>query len=234
MTRFLCLSLLFAFVLPLFAQEEPALPGQLPPPDPAALMRLRERITFDLQELQRMIPLVRHDAQLTDSLTSRQAELTQQLREIMQQQFQPPGMPVQPAAPTPGIRTGQPPMPLTPQIPPELQGYMQIPQPAVPFVPENGFQNQRQFSMEPTTPTPMPNFNPPMPTHYPANNWGAIDQDAQWGPRLPRELTDVRLSVESMKKEISDLKETIKTLETQIQLLNRNILLLDRVKENGN
>jgi len=87
-------------------------------------------------------------------------------------------------------------------------------------------------------PTP-PNipFNPAdiMPNNVP--HWGNPPPDleaAYWGPRLPRELTDMRQSVESLQREIASLRDTVRQLETQIQLLSRNILLNDRANERMN
>jgi cell division protein FtsB len=58
-------------------------------------------------------------------------------------------------------------------------------------------------------------------------------QDTLWGPRLPKELVELKQSVESMRKEIAELKDTVKALEAQIRLLNQNILLSERVKESN-
>jgi DNA repair exonuclease SbcCD ATPase subunit len=55
--------------------------------------------------------------------------------------------------------------------------------------------------------------------------WGNQAPSWEWGPRLPKELTEVKQSVESLQREITELRELIKRLETQIQLLNRTILL---------
>jgi hypothetical protein len=128
-------------------------------------------------------------------------------------------------------------MPATPhQTPPELQNMLQHSPTAIPPFSRVGeeFPSQQPFPMGPMTPTPMPHSFPPTYTPYnPGPYWG-IDQDTQWGPRLPRELTEVKQSVELLRKEVADLKETIRTLETQIQLLSRNILLSERTRENGN
>jgi len=81
---------------------------------------------------------------------------------------------------------------------------------------------------------PMPPA-PVMPNNAP--QWGNHQQaweEAHWGPRLPRELTEMRQSVESLQREISSLRDTVRQLETQIQLLNRNILLNDRANERMN
>jgi predicted RNase H-like nuclease (RuvC/YqgF family) len=87
--------------------------------------------------------------------------------------------------------------------------------------------------MAPLPYNPIPSIPPAAPS------WGAPDQQwemAPFGPRLPKELTEVKQTVESLRKEVSELKETIKVLETQIQLLNRNFLLNEKVreKEKGN
>ena len=78
-------------------------------------------------------------------------------------------------------------------------------------------------------------YHLPMDTPPNVPQWGAPAQAwDHWGPRLPKELTEVRQSVESLRKEITELRETVKSLETQIQLLNRTILLSERVNERVN
>jgi uncharacterized coiled-coil DUF342 family protein len=44
-------------------------------------------------------------------------------------------------------------------------------------------------------------------------------------PQPSKELTELKQTVDSLRKELSEMKESVKALETQIQLLNRNILL---------
>jgi hypothetical protein len=94
-------------------------------------------------------------------------------------------------------------------------------------------------AMPPATQNPYMPFYPAPPAAVPSPmpNW--TDQDrawetGHWGPKLPKELTEMKQSIESLRKEIADLKETNKALETQVQLLIRNILLSERAKENGN
>ena len=261
MTRFLLFPLLSVIVLPVFAQEEQAqfLP-QMPQPvlrDPRLFSQERERITFELQQIQRLIGVIRpDDVQTMDALKAQQAELAKQLRDLTQQmQAEPqPGMPNVPNVPevlpeldhVPGMRPGtnavpgveavSPPEQRMPAIPGGMQG--------VPGMQGGNIPILRYQTPIPTAPpiTPNPMPNAPMQMYAPTpiapmSNWADQDrawESGHWGPRLPRELTEVKQSVESLQREIADLKDTIKALDTQIQLLTRNILLSERVKENGN
>ncbi|MDR0327827.1 MAG: hypothetical protein LBI05_05985 [Planctomycetaceae bacterium] len=84
MTRFLSLFLLLlVFALPVFAQDEPAKPQPLPS-DPALLTRMKQELSRKIQEIQLMLGYV-SDAQLVETLTNQQAELTRQLLEVTQQ-----------------------------------------------------------------------------------------------------------------------------------------------------
>ena len=94
--------------------------------------------------------------------------------------------------------------------------------------------------MPPYDPTPLAN---PFPHQQPNPFSERLQQEMErrqnqhreldslsWGPRLPREIVEMRQSLEALRREVGELQETIKALETQIQLLNRNILLFDRVR----
>ena len=242
MTRFLCFPLLFVLVFPLFAQEEPSASILTLPRDPTLLSRMKEQLSHQLQNTQRMLIHVNpSDTQLVDALTTQQAEFSKQLREIselMQSSPQLSGMPT-----ARDIRD-------IPQESTPLTGQAGIPS-MMPQRRDYGWQMQE--SVIPQTPTRMlpgmpeppvqPPYNqmPPMPQMYGppygGPNWADQDRTWEatpWGPRLPKELTDLKQSIESLKKEIGELKDTIKALETQIQLLSRNILLNERIKESGN
>ena len=243
MTRFLCFLLLFVLAFPMFAQEEPPASASMLPRDPALLMRMREQVSRDLQNTQRMLSYVNpNDTQLINDLTAHQADLSKQLREISEQmqagtQFsQFSGMP--PSRNVDDIRqeilppTGRATIPS--MMPPQRDSDWQMPNSYMPrtIVPspyQEPFPNRSEMPVQPSySPTP------PM---YGGQNW--TDQDkawdmTPWGPRLPKELTDMKQSIESLQKEVGELKDTIKALETQIQLLSRNILLNERIKENGN
>ena len=98
-----------------------------------------------------------------------------------------------------------------------------------------GMGGMPQFSNTP------PYHQIPQPYPQPMPPWMGMDQGSasaweptSWGAKLPKELTELKQSVESLQKEVADLKETIKALETQIQLLSRTILLSEKMKENGN
>ena len=259
MTRFVLFPLLFALVLPVFAQDEqPPLQSTLPPPlqpmvqpgirDPRLFSQERERITFELQQIQRLIGVIRpDDVQTMDALKAQQVELAKQLRDLTQQmQAGPqPGIPnipevlpggMGPQVPLPGMRPEMNAIPSLEVVPPPEQRI-----PLMPGMPGGmGYQipNNQMPAAPPVMPSPMP--NPQMQMYapaVPAPSWADQDrawETAQWGPRLPKELTEVKQSVDSLQKEVADLKDTIKALEAQIQLLTRNILLSERVKENGN
>jgi hypothetical protein len=248
MTRFLCFPLLFVIAFPVFAQEELPVQGRSLPSNPALLARTRDQIIMEYQQTNRMLGLVNpNDTHTVEALKAQQVELTKQLRDITQEmqagnqlpalpgigegQGLPPGL----SLPTYTTHTPMPPTMRTPDLramdmPPVMPGnpYQQLPNSVLP----------NRLDMPPSPMSPpyqqMPyNPTPPVPA---APNW--VDQDRTWdlawGPRLPKEMTEVKQSVDALKKEVADLKETIKALETQIQLLNRNILLSDRAKENGN
>lgn len=247
--RLLCFGLLLAIVLPLHAQPlEPVVglsaPGGGFVPDPAFLMPMREKITNELQQIQRMRGIVNsNDTQLIESLDSQQAELTKQLRDIMQQMQAGPTAPSAERIPQMPGGMGGGMMGGMQEMPPNLGGMGMIPQQMPPMPGMMG-----GMGMMPQQIPPMPQVPPyllpqealPQTSPYPVFGGGYNSYDlnrgetAHWGPRLPKELTEVKQSVESLRREIAELKETIKVLETQIQLLNRNILLSERVKENGN
>jgi hypothetical protein len=246
MTRFLCFPLLFLFVMPLFAQEEPATLGEPFPRDPALLMRMREKVSHDLQQIQRMLGFVNPSDPHYEVLQTQQAELTKQLRDITQQMQAGPQssrtlriVEVPPGQPT--ALGGMPMIPPTQTR--DTEWRMQEP-----TMPQSGMQAfpNPLAPMRPEIPTQVPNSQMPIYLPTPPNpyhdyggtpNWTAQDrawEAAHWGPRLPRELTEIKQSVETLRKEIGELKETIKVLETQIQLLSRVILSSEKVKENEN
>jgi hypothetical protein len=246
MTRFLCFALLLAIAASLCAQEEP-MAGLSPPRDPAPLLR-REQITRELQQIQRMRSIVNpNDKELIESLDAQQVNLIKQLREIPQQMQPGPlpllnenGIPQGPMMPPTG-RMGMPAMPgitdLLPGRETGLETDLALPQtPRGNNVPPGFPMPQMPDAL--SNPQQMPAYQatpPQIPPYGGGQNW--YDQEREmtyWGPKLPKELTEVKQSVESLKREIAELKDTIKVLETQIQLLNRNIVLSERVKENGN
>ena len=249
MTRILCFALLLAIATPLYAQEKP-LVEQLLPRDPALLSRMREQITNELQKIQQMRGIISpNDTQLIESLDAQQAEWSKQLRDITQQMqagiLPPPNESVIAQGqfvPSTG-RSGMPAMPTwetngpLPQDP--RGGYVP---PGMPVMPDNRFPSQAPgmpggMHQMPMSQMPIYPSQPPQDPYFGGGqNWYNQERGETnyWGPRLPKELTEVKQSVESLKREIAELKDTIKVLETQIQLLNRNILLSERVEENGN
>ena len=247
MTRFLCASLLFLVALPLFAQEEFFMPLERPLPsgNQAALLNMKQQLTKDWQQIQQMLNVISpNDTQFIDTLKAQQVELTKQIKDVTQQlqAFETPsevgmgmmpGMmpPSMPKPPDSAFMMGAAPdnmgaMP--PGMPMPSQQPLPIPQRSYPEV----------QPIMPSQATPL--YNPPpggmmgmpdMPTGIDQNRaW----DNSPWGPRpasSAKELTEIKQSVESLRKEIADLKATIKALETQIQLLNRNILLSEKIKE---
>jgi len=262
MTRLLCCTLLFLIALPVFAQDEPPTLEQTLPRDPALLMRMRDQLTLDLQRTQQMLGFVNpNDTQLVENLTTQQADLARQINDVMRQLQtlstpnvgtglsgldRRPGMMPQGLHGTQPSQTDMPPGLLPNQTFSSLQMRQEpVMPPVMPHVP--GLQNAMPIN-PPINPMPggmmmggMPPgaYHPPMmptPMEPMDAHWGnqphAWDASS-WGPRLPRELTEVKQSVESLQKEIVELRGTIKALETQIQLLTRNILLSERARENG-
>ena len=256
MTRFLCFPLLFVLALPVISQDT-LLPGSgralvdteasTLPRDPALLMRMREQISRELQNTLRMLSYVNpNDTQLVETLTTQQTELSKQLREISEQMQS--GTPPTQFSSMPSSRDVPQDMFLS-APPTERQGITQMMsqlrerQTLEPMIPSQN--SARMPPSVPEMPVPLPqdmNRTPPViPMYnlpvYGGQNWA--DQDraweaTPWGPRLPKELTDMKQSIDSLQKEVGELKDTIKALETQIQLLSRNILLNEKVKENGN
>ena len=255
MKRFLCFTLLCLITLPVFAQEEPtAVTRPSLPRDPALLMRLKEQLTFKSREIQRVLALIPNDSHTTEVLEAEQADLVKQLNEITRElqslRMTSPNITEQ----LPGTETRLDLPPGAQPVQPNVQGkpdpyvqmpiqnpYQSVPVPNNPYpslMPEtipmgmgmgvySGVQGGMPVGYLPATPPSALPFNPanPMTNPYLLEQAQAFET-AHWGPRLPRELTEVKQSVDSLQKEISSLKDTIKTLETQIQVLNRIVLLL--------
>ena len=267
-TRELFFSLsLLVFATTLFAQE--AIPTQPAPPstplpdsthpgaaaamprmNPTMLLRMRNQMTFELQEIQRIIGLVNpDDTQLLDMHKQRQKEVVDQLKDI-ETQLKAQGVPVEedavgvpahlgviPPAQDPTLVPGG-----IPQPPTDPNLLVQTRQPGMPQMPP-GFQmmnpvmppqtvdgtNPMQPSVTGLHPLPGPPTATIHPNQYVVPPTG-FDQDQAWAnspwvPQPSKELTEMKQTVETLRKEIGDLKSTVKALETQIQLLNRNILL---------
>jgi len=259
MTRFLGFALLFLIALSAPAQDEPPVVGQSLPSDPALLLRTREQLSLELQRVQQMLGFVNpNDTQLVETLTAQQAELARQIGDIMRQ-IQTPGPPNANPSPTnldarssvpSGVQSVQPVSPSAPSGEPGLTSSQSRSGPGLPML------GNRVGGMIPGMPQGVPiqgpqiampgmmggmgHYSPAIPNSpmdkRSVPNW---DDQAQaweatyWGPRLPKELTEVQQSVESLRKEIAELRETIKGLETQIQLLSRTILLSERMRDNG-
>ena len=238
MTRFLCFTLSLLLALPAFAQEGTTPLGQPLPNDPALLMRLQQDLHFQLQTIQRTLSIVNpaSDPTTYEMLSNRQAELSQQIRDITEQLQTPQprqgfneissagrsvNMPPQPGEMSPGRASTQPMEPVT-----RLPGGVQHFDPS-----QHGNWNMHMQPMPVQMQQPMMQppqmHNPMMPVQ---SIWGTPPPEV----RPARELVEMQQSVEALRREVSELRETIRTLETQIQLLNRNILLLERVRESGN
>ena len=238
------------------------------PRDPALLMRMREQISLELQQTQRMLEFISpNDTQTLEILKTQQAELSKQLRDITQQmqtRYQPQGLPteimpgvsgtpsaiqgtIQGTQGTQGTIQGMPPgmsMPVThtqesiwrtpvppmpavgPYITPSTVPSTALP--TAPGMPPDMYSRPVPMPLNrPEMPVPVPNvYNPPP---YPNNApWGDPTPNVwdmtPWGPKLPKELTDMKQSIEGLQQEVISLKETIRNLETQIQTLNRILL----------
>ena len=192
MSRFLCLSLLCLLPLSVLAQEDP-MPTEraIPRGNQAFLLRMKTNLTQELKRLQDMLTIIGPN----DPQFAEQLKIQQAelTKQIkdVTQQLQ--------AFETPGTESAAPPMPLgTPA--------------------------------ERTTPPPIPGINEPMmpPGFAPPSSWNAPDwqQDMPlWGQpgqsKQLQELTEMKQTVESLRKEIAELKETVKALDTQIRLLTQ-------------
>ncbi|MCL2005012.1 MAG: hypothetical protein FWG73_02500 [Planctomycetaceae bacterium] len=229
MARFLGFSLLLLFALPVFAQG--------PVGDAAMLQRMQGELTAQLQETQHMLSLVGPtDRRLAEVLQTRQADLTRQLRDVMQQlQVSGQNEPMMERAEMPQGRGGRdetmPNATMTNAMPAEMPPGMWGGMPAASPMPQPGPGMWGGMGMPPMSPMSSAGLPPSSPPH-----WGMVEQPPSWdatpwGPRLPRELTEMRQSVDLLKREVGELRETVKALEAQIQLLNRNILLFDRVRD---
>ena len=251
MTLFLRFTLLFLLALPAFAQDDSLPLGQELPRDPALLMRMREQLTFELRETQRTLGFINpNDTQLIETLRARQAELARQMSNVSKQlqslgnpipeeMFQTtetrPGalLPIQPTMQS-GVTPAQSELPIVQgrQEQPSIRQTMGPPG-MYPTPSMMGQSLPPSYSM-PVMPMPggsyySPTHNMPpdmmdIPQHW--NNQTQATDAPYWGPKLPKELSDVKQSVEALQKEVVELKELVGRLETQIQLLNRTVLLL--------
>lgn len=247
MTRFLCFPLLFALALPLRAQDvpvEPPAPTTPPaaadaslPRDPALLMRLREQVSFELQQTVRMLGVVNPNDPFVETLKTQQADQTAQLRQITQQLQAVQQSPSIGAMPPeyPSVRPGIPAI-VQPQPDWRRAESMPLMSPTNPVQPVPSYQQPYQLPQNfPDMALPTPAYPLPVQPYAPSNaipQYGAADQ--AWGPRLPKELSEMKQSIDSLQKEVGELKETIKALETQIQLLNRHFLQTERMRDSGN
>jgi len=244
MTRFLCFTLTLLLALPAFAQETPAPAGMELPQDPAYLMQLREGFTFQLQDIQRVLAVLNpSDVRTRETLEARQAELTQQLRDVVQQLQSAPqqgmgrnaGM-MQPSG------MGMPPnLPVQQQWAPGGMGGMMPP-----GVSDPNLMNMNRGGLDAMTglppamqpsmmQPPMPMMQQPAPIMPIPPQWAA--QNPAWGGTAPdtallKELTEVKQTLDALRREVSELKEMMKMLETRLQLLNRDMILSERLREN--
>lgn len=256
--------LFFVFATPLFAQEPAspipgavapmpgmdrgglgAMPG-MPRMNPNMLLRMREQMTFEIQQTQRTLGFVDpSDTQLRDTLKQQQDELARQLKDI-NEQLKAQGVPVegQEAAAT---GTADPTVPATglssiprAQDPTMVPGG--LPQaPADPnlLIQRSGMPGgpiQQGMSggigtmpgmVQPSQlpPNMIPGMGMPAPTPPTEFDQDQAWANSPWTPQPSKELNELKQTVDSLRKELAEMKENIKALETQIQLLNRNILL---------
>ena len=210
-------------------------------------MRMRQQLTAELQQVQRMLSFVNpNETQLIDTLRAQQAELAKQINDVSQQ-LQVFGTPSTGEVPPDSTFSGgMLPLPSAREVEmpnmPRLTDPTLMPSSVPQFLPFQSAQSQfppyYQSSQQPFYPgmpvgqTPIvPDFPPMFPGPQPGNDQDQSWTTSSWGPKPPKELTEIKQSVESLRKEIAELKETIKVLETQIQLLNRNVLLSEKTKE---
>ena len=231
--------MLFLIAISAFAQDEPMPLGQSLPRDPAFLTRMREQLTFELRETQRQQSIINpNDFQLAEIIRTRQAELARQINDVtsLLQTLGSPGSGE--TLPGTGTLNGFPPSVQqgTPSVQHGLPSRQPVEPGMPPVIPMPG--NQNFNNSMPVLPVPggtyypptygnVPPFEPMMPV---PPSWGGPQAQAfdaaPWGPRLPKELAEVKQSVDSLQREIVELKELVRRLETQIQLLNRTVLLL--------
>ena len=238
MTRFLGFALLLVIALPLFAQDELPTLGQALPHDPALLIRMKDKLSFELRETQRALGVINpSDVQLVETLKTRQADLARQMNDVTRQ-LQTSGTNRGNVPLIPEVRPGMLPPAVQSQDAELRQSESQPVYPIPPVMPDYPPMQPPNRSDLPGVLMPPYSYVPPyppadmMPNNVP--HWN--DQDRAWeampwGPRLPKELTEMKQSIESLQKEVAELRTTIKALETQIQLLNRTILLSDRTLE---
>lgn len=227
-------------------------PGLPPAPrmNPAMLLKMREQAAFELREIQRTLGFIDPaDTQIAETLKERQTELTEQLKDATAQ-LKAQGFPIdEPAAATElkpaGSETALPAIPKA-QDPTLVPGG--VPQRAVdpnlliqraPLDPRSGG-FQQPGGMFPGTQIIAPKLPPETLGTVPGSVPGtygvpqmpptAFDQDQAWAnspwtPQPSKELTELKQTVDSLRKELGEMKETVKALEAQIRLLNQNILL---------
>ncbi len=227
-----------------FAQE---LPVPLQPPEmsgrisPTQLLRIRSQLTRDIQESQRILGFIDPaDTQLVALHKEQQAELLSQLKEINEQlkaqgfptgnevaPAEEPTLPPRPRAEDPTlVPGGTPRAPADPNLlvqrrgetPPNFGAVMPGATNIDALPPELRavLEQSRQPELSSVATPGMPISTPPT----------AFDQDqawseSPWAVQPSKELTSVKESVESLRKEVVELKETVKDLEAQIRLLNR-------------
>ncbi len=235
--------------------------------NPAMLMRMRDRLTFELQQTQRTLSFIDpNDTQLQKTLSDQQAELLSQLKEVNSQLTTQGLTPPDEAGMQPPVRPGGLPTPQppvfggSPQPAAENNGMLiqraakpdeMIPQPGMP---RNPLPNGMMGGIVPTQPgpyTPMPpnplpqgmmggiippgapgmyGNPPPAVPQTPMQSPSEFDQDqlhatSPWAPKPSKELTELKQTVDSLRKELGEMRDSVKALEAQIQLLNRNILM---------
>lgn len=228
-----------------------AMPG-MPRMNPNMLLRMREQMTFEIQQTQRTLGFVDpSDTQLRDTLKQQQDELTRQLKDI-NEQLKSQGIPVEgqetaatgavnsptvPSMELPNIPRAQDPtmvpggLPQTPADPNLLiqqRGMMPPPNMQQPGMPQSSMGLMQSGMMPPGISQPVNQgmgtapAQPATPTDFDQDQAWA---NSPWTPQPSKELNELKQTVDALRKELAGMKENIKALETQIQLLNRNILL---------
>jgi len=205
--------------------------------NPAAMLRMRDQMTFELQQIQRQLGFIDpRDEQLQKTLKDAQADLLAQLKGI-NAQLKEQGVPSPDDAADVLAE-----IPRIPAIPPGVDPTLipgGSPQPSgafdpVPAAPRNPLPTGMMGGIVPGMPGVPPGGMAPIPgvPAMPPRGPTEFDQDqawadSPWAPKPSKELAELKQTVDGLRRELGEMRETVKALETQIQLLNRNILLMN-------
>ena len=226
---------------------------------PSMLIRMRDDMTRELQQIQRQLGFIDPgDAPLRKTLTEMQAELLTQLQDLNTRLKEqgvtgdaadilptPPGPATSPAGLPPRVPAIPPGVDPTlipggspqPSVPPTVQRQIQMfgdVNDPMSTAPRNPLPSGMMGGFVPGMPEMPPNAVPGVPA-TPPRSPTPFDQDqawsdSPWAPKPSKELAELKQTVDGLRKELGEMRETVKALETQIQLLNRNFLLMNPPK----